>query len=205
MLIWYSLLMKNQQPLQQFQQPTVSQAQQTTAPKPKRSKLPLLLTLLAIILIAGVGYGVYSWQHSKVTDLNAQMKSLHSQSTTQASTITDLNNKVSTLSKAATQSKSTTSSTSTTGPFDQTAAITQAVKAYKGNGVSQSTVTVYGVTASGNAAYGVVNLPGGGGGSWLAINSSGSWSVVSQGQVGICKSQGQQYNLPSIWVTESDC
>jgi hypothetical protein len=195
--------MENQQPLQQ---PTASQPQQTIAPRPKRPKSPLLVTLLAIILVIGIGYGTYSWQHGKVTTLNAKVKSLQSQSTAQSNKITNLNNKVSALSKAATQSKSTITSTSITGPFDQTAAITQAVKDYKGNaGISGSTVTIYGVTGSGNAAYGVISLPGGGGGSWLAINSGGSWSVISQGQVGICKSQGQQYNLPSIWITETDC
>jgi len=113
------------------------------------------------------------------------------------------------MAKASSQSNKPSTVTITsnnTGPFDQTAAITQAVKAYKDNaGISGSTVTIYGVTGSGNAAYGVISLPGGGGGSWLAINNGGSWSVVSQGQVGICTSQGQQYNLPSVWVTKTDC
>ncbi|HET9098372.1 MAG TPA: hypothetical protein VFN51_02025 [Candidatus Saccharimonadales bacterium] len=168
----------------------------------------VLAGILAIILIACVGYCIYAWQHSKVTQLNAQVTTLTTQSSTQANKIINLNKQLSTASQALSQSRKPIAATkSSTGPFNQTVAITQAVKAYKDNvqGASQASVTINGVTASGNAAYGSITLPGGGGGAWLAINNSGSWTVVSQGQVGVCKSQVQQYNLPAIWAPTSFC
>ena len=192
-------------------QPIVtSSPRPTPQPLPTKSKSALtrvLVMILVIVLIAGIGYGVYAWQHSKVTKLNTQVTALTSQSSAQTIKITSLNKQLSTDSQALSRSsKPTTPTTSnTTGPFDQTAAITQAVRAYKDNvqAASQASVTINGVTASGNAAYGSVTLPGGGGGAWLAINNSGDWSVVSQGQVGVCKSQVQQYNLPAIWAGDN--
>jgi outer membrane murein-binding lipoprotein Lpp len=70
------------------------------APKPKRSKKPLLLSLLVILLIAGAGYSVYAWQHKKVNDLNTQVASLQSQ-------ITSLNSQINDLKSAASSSSST--------------------------------------------------------------------------------------------------
>jgi hypothetical protein len=185
--------------IQTSQQPVANQPQPLPSASRRSTKLPLL-TLVFVVLFAGAVYGVYAWQHSKVTELNAQALSSKSQSATQANKIADLNKQISASSKAAT---STQAPAATTGPVDQTAAITQAVKAYKDNVSKASTlnVTINGVTASGNAAYGTNSTPGqDGGGAWLAVNSNGSWSVVSQGAVGVCKSQVQQYNLPAIWA-----
>lgn len=161
-----------------------------------RSSKPWLFALLAFLLVAGVAYGVYAWQHSETTKLNKQISSLQSQSTAQAAKIASLNKQLS----PGGQSKTAESNT---GPFDQTRAITDAVKEYKDNvaNASKLTVTINGVTASGNAAYGVVRIAGAdGGGGWLAINTNGKWSVVSQGAAGFCKAQMQQYNLPAAWL-----
>jgi flagellar basal body-associated protein FliL len=46
---------------------------------PKRSKKGLLVTLLVILLLAGVGGGVYYWQHQKVSDLEATVTRLNTE------------------------------------------------------------------------------------------------------------------------------
>jgi len=51
-----------------------SQPQQTT--KPKRNKKPLLATLLIVVLVGMVGYGVYVWQQNQVSELNQEVATL---------------------------------------------------------------------------------------------------------------------------------
>lgn len=49
-------------------------------PTSLRSRLrPLLLTLLGVVIIAGIGYGIYLWQHSKVNTLSDKVTILQSQ------------------------------------------------------------------------------------------------------------------------------
>jgi outer membrane murein-binding lipoprotein Lpp len=66
---------------------------------------PLLFSLLAVILLAVVGYGVYSWQHGKVNDANTKVSSLQSQ-------VSGLQSQVNKLSKEISQSTSSTSTQS---------------------------------------------------------------------------------------------
>ena len=69
-----------------------------------QSKLkPLMLSLLAVILLGAVGFGVYSWQHKKLSDANAKVSSLQSQ-------VSSLQSQVNKLSQ--TTKSSSTSSTS---------------------------------------------------------------------------------------------
>ena len=68
-------------------------------PKTKRSKKPLIISILVIILVAGAGYGVYAWQHKKVNDQNSQITSLQGQ-------VSDLNNQVSSLKSSSSSSSS---------------------------------------------------------------------------------------------------
>lgn len=57
--------------------------------KPKRARLmSLVLVLVAIIILIGGGYELYSWQHKKVTSLNTQVQSLNLQVSTLQSQLT---------------------------------------------------------------------------------------------------------------------
>ena len=64
-------------------QPIVSQAPQPTSQqlptKSKSSFTIFFVAVLFIILIAAVAYGLYSWQHNKVTQANSKLSSLQSQ------------------------------------------------------------------------------------------------------------------------------
>jgi outer membrane murein-binding lipoprotein Lpp len=91
-------------------QPIVTSSMPTQQPvmqPPTRSKSrlkPLLCSLLAIVLLAAVGYGVYAWQHGKVNNADTKVSSLQSQ-------VSSLQSQVSKLSKQT----STTTSNSTSG------------------------------------------------------------------------------------------
>lgn len=103
----------------QTTQPIVTQPQSqqlTSQPPNSKSKLkPLLFSLLALIVLAAVGYGVYSWQHKKVSDADTKVSSLQSQ-------LSSLQDQVNKLSQA-TKSLST-SNASSTQSSDPTAAWT---------------------------------------------------------------------------------
>lgn len=48
-------------------------------PKTKQPNRIPIVVAIALILLAGTAYGVYSWQHKKVNDLNVKVNSLQSQ------------------------------------------------------------------------------------------------------------------------------
>jgi ABC-type Na+ efflux pump permease subunit len=85
----------------------------------KKSKKPLLFTLLAIVLIAGAGAGAYYWQHKKVSDQNKQITSLQSQ-------ISDLQK----TAAANSTTKSTTTTTTTTSIHTTQEAVAFVQKTY---------------------------------------------------------------------------
>ncbi len=96
----------------QTTQPIVTQSppQQPVSQPPisSKSKLkPLLLTLLALVVLVVVGYGVYSWQHKKVSDADTKVTSLQSQ-------ISSLQSQVNKLSKSARSTTSSPASSSST-------------------------------------------------------------------------------------------
>ncbi len=82
------------------QQPVMQQR-----PKSKNNLKPLLFSILALVVLAAVGYGVYYWQHKQVSDDNTKVSSLQSQ-------VSSLQAQINKLSQAAKpSSKSSTSST----------------------------------------------------------------------------------------------
>ncbi len=105
-----------------------------------------------------------------------------------------------TVTKTVTAPVTSSTPTTTTTPVDEKPAITQAVKDYKDN-VKYASITKVSITAvDGANAYGTVTYTGqDGGGGWLAHKTGTTWAVVSQGSLGICKDEVQQYNLPASW------
>lgn len=93
------------QPQQPYQ--PVNQAPPVTSAPKKSAKKPVLVTLLVIILLAGAAYGVYYWQHQKVSNEDTQVKTLQAQ-------IINLNVQVGNLNKQIKALKVTTSTNSTT-------------------------------------------------------------------------------------------
>lgn len=91
--------------------PTVSEA-------PRRAGRGMLTTVLwvvvTLVLMAATGYGVYMWQHKKVTDLNIRVSSLNGQ-------VTSLNAKVDKLTKTQASNNSNSNSSISTTSGDTTA------------------------------------------------------------------------------------
>ena len=61
--------------MEEQQQTASPQSQQTSKPK-RNIKKPLLVTLLIVVLLVAVGYGVYAWQQSQVSKLNQEVANL---------------------------------------------------------------------------------------------------------------------------------
>ena len=112
------------QPAPESPKPTVSYM------KPQRGSLGMILkTLLIIVLLGGIGGGVYYWQHQKVQDANKQVTSLTSevsslksqlaQAQTTTTTTTSTTSKTTAAGGSATTSG--TSTTSSTTPACHTA------------------------------------------------------------------------------------
>jgi hypothetical protein len=91
----------------QTTQPVVSQTpqpvQQPLPTKPNTYLTKVLVVLLAIILVAGVGYGMYAWQHSKVSTLNSKVSSLEVQLSSTKSESASTPTKQTTTSSSANQ------------------------------------------------------------------------------------------------------
>jgi outer membrane murein-binding lipoprotein Lpp len=104
------------QTTQQPQQSMISQPLTPSTQTPKHSKLLPAVMLLVLVLIIGVGFGVYSWQHSKVSDANTKVSNLQSQVTSLQSQVNKLN-KDKTQSTTSTSTQSNKSTTRTTTPY----------------------------------------------------------------------------------------
>ena len=89
-------------------QPIITQSmppQQSSIPTSSKSKLkPLLLSLLAIAVLIAVAYGVYTWQHKKVSAANIKVSSLQSQLTSLNKQVAKLQNILSKTSPETTNS-----------------------------------------------------------------------------------------------------
>lgn len=78
--------------------------------KGKSKLMPVLLTILIIIIFVGGIYGVYAWQHSKVTSLTSQVNTLNSQ-------VNSLNKEVSKQTSVSITTPSTSATTASTTVF----------------------------------------------------------------------------------------
>ncbi len=141
------------------------------------------LLILAVFAVIGVA-GWYIYHVTKKLSTPYNVANQNSQTTNSSGNSNTNNNTANT----------------TIPPVATDAQITQAVKSYKDNAPYASIAIVSITEVSGANAYGTVGFKGqDGGGQWLAHDANGTWSVVSQGSLGICKNEIQQYNLPQSW------
>src|SRR5579884_2860420 len=105
--------------------------QQTSFTTNSKSKIKLLLlSLLALVVLLAVAYGVYSWQHQKVNDANTKVSSMQTQ-------LTSLNKLVAKLQN--TSSKTSPITTNSTAPSSAPTNATQST--------SYFTISQWGVRA----------------------------------------------------------